>query len=180
MAVDFSAIAKWPNVPACYGWLSLDRRGIWRIEGEPVLHAGFAKFLGRQYTSDETGRWFVQNGPQRVFVDLSYTPRIFRREASGFISHTGEPAGNVHALFLDEFGNILLHTTLGIGLLDDRDLAGLLGECDDGQGQAPDEAALLALMHGETARVFWHALPLLPIAAVDVAKRFKFEAQPQP
>ena len=36
MAVDFSAIARWPNVPACHEWLSLDRRGDWRLQGERV------------------------------------------------------------------------------------------------------------------------------------------------
>ena len=180
MAVDFSAIAKWPNVPACYGWLSLNRRGGWRLQGEPVLHPGFAEFLGRQYTSDETGRWFVQNGPQRVFVELACTPWVFHRTADGFASHTGAPAGEVLALFLDEEGKLLLHTALGIGLLDDRDLAGLLGECRDGQGQVADETVLLALMNGEPAEVFWQGLALRPIAAVDLAKSFKFEPSPQP
>ncbi|WP_416346426.1 DUF2946 family protein, partial [Escherichia coli] len=23
-------MAKWPNVPNCFGWLALDRRGQWR------------------------------------------------------------------------------------------------------------------------------------------------------
>ncbi|MEG1326098.1 MAG: DUF2946 family protein, partial [Janthinobacterium sp.] len=25
------ALAKWPNVPHCYGWLGLDARGHWRM-----------------------------------------------------------------------------------------------------------------------------------------------------
>ena len=24
-----AALKKWPNVPACYGWLALDARGDW-------------------------------------------------------------------------------------------------------------------------------------------------------
>ena len=28
------AIAKWPNVPHCYGWLALDARGNWRMRDE--------------------------------------------------------------------------------------------------------------------------------------------------
>jgi len=30
------SIAKWPGVPAVYGWLELDRRGGWRIKGERI------------------------------------------------------------------------------------------------------------------------------------------------
>src|SRR5690606_15898587 len=29
-----AAIAKWPNVPAVYGWLGLTARGEWRLRGE--------------------------------------------------------------------------------------------------------------------------------------------------
>ena len=39
-----AAMAKWPNVPDCRGWLSLDRRGQWRLQGSPVRHAGLAEF----------------------------------------------------------------------------------------------------------------------------------------
>ena len=80
--VDFSAIARWPNVPACYDWLSLDRRGDWRLQGERVTHRGLIEFMNRQYGSDETGRWFVQNGPQRVYVELAATPWIFHRQVA--------------------------------------------------------------------------------------------------
>ena len=30
------ALARWPNVPALYGWLGLDRRGRWLIRGETI------------------------------------------------------------------------------------------------------------------------------------------------
>jgi len=32
------SIAKWPNVPAVYGWLKLDRRGNWLIKGERIAN----------------------------------------------------------------------------------------------------------------------------------------------
>eukprot|EP00825_Cyclidium_porcatum_P002385 TRINITY_DN1109_c0_g1_i5.p1 TRINITY_DN1109_c0_g1~~TRINITY_DN1109_c0_g1_i5.p1 ORF type:complete len:172 (-),score=22.96 TRINITY_DN1109_c0_g1_i5:82-597(-) len=120
MAIDLSAIAKWPNVPACYDWLSLDRRGDWRLQGERVTHSGLIQFINRQYGRDESGCWFLQNGPQRVFVALAYTPWIFRRETAGFVSHTGAPTGLLKAVYLDEGGYLLLDSELGIGLLDDR------------------------------------------------------------
>lgn len=175
MTVDLSAIAKWPNVPACYDWLSLDRRGDWRLQGERVTHRGLIEFMNRQYGSDESGCWFVQNGPQRVFVALAYTPWVFRREGEVFFSHTGQAASELKAIYLDEQGSLLLDTELGIGLLDDRDLAGFFAEC-----QPNDETALIALMEIGAGEIFWHGLPLQSIAAVDAEKRFKFKSRPQP
>ena len=180
MTVDLSAIAKWPNVPACYDWLSLDRRGDWRLQGERVMHSGLINFINRQYGVDETGCWFLQNGPQRVFVALAYTPWVFRREGAGFLSHTGQPTGAVQAIYLDAEGNILLATELGIGLLDDRELTQFLSECQDASEQAPNEQAFLDLMNSTPRQIFWQKIAIQPIAAVDVAKRYKFNPQPQP
>ena len=36
------AMAKWPNVPHCYGWLALDARGGWRMRDEAAQQAGSA------------------------------------------------------------------------------------------------------------------------------------------
>ncbi len=179
MAVDLSAIAKWPNVPACYDWLSLDRRGDWRLQGERVMHRGLIEFMNRQYGSDESGCWFVQNGPQRVFVALAYTPWVFRRAGNAFVSHTGEAAAEIKAAYLDEEGSILLETELGIGLLDDRDLPRFLAECRDASGQPATDEALSGLMEGGAGNIRWQDLPLQSIAAVDLPKRFKFEPHPQ-
>ena len=180
MAVDLSAIAKWPNVPACYDWLSLDRRGDWRLQGERVRHAGLLALLNAQYGVDETGCWFVQNGPQRVFVSLACTPWVFRREANALVSHTGQTAGEIKAVFLDEEGNILLDTALGMGLLDDRELAGFLAECRIANGQVADEPAWLDLMAGLNVSITWQNLSLQRIAAVDLPERFKFQPHPKP
>ena len=180
MAVDLSAIAKWPNVPACYDWLSLDRRGDWRLQGERVTHRGLIEFMNRQYGADDSGCWFVQNGPQRVFVELACTPWIFRRQNEGIFSHTGQPAGTIGAVYLDEDGSILLETALGIGLLDDRDLAGFFRECRTAAGEAADDDALLELMSGTgNPAIYWQSLLLQRIVAVDLPKRFNFEPRPQ-
>ena len=180
MTVDLSAIAKWPNVPACYDWLSLDRRGDWRLQGERVMHSGLIAFINRQYGCDESGCWFLQNGPQRVFVSLAYTPWVFRRDGEQFVSHTGQPAGQPQAIFLDDEGSILLDTGLGIGLLDDRDLPALLGECLDTRHLPADEQALLDLMHGTASAISWHGIPLQPRAEADIARRYRFNPQPKP
>jgi len=180
MPVDLSAIAKWPNVPACYDWLSLDRRGDWRLQGERVTHSGLIAFINRQYGCDESGCWFLQNGPQRVFVRLAYTPWIFRRHGETLTSHTGAAAGQVKAVYLDEEGSLLLDTELGIGLLDDRDLAGFFAECHDGNGQPASDEALVRLMESGVGQLAWQNLPLQSIAAVDVPKRFNFNPDPKP
>ena len=172
--VDLSAIAKWPNVPACYDWLSLDRRGNWRLQGERVTHSGLINFINRQYGVDEAGCWFVQNGPQRVFVSLAYTPWVFHREGDRFTSHTGQAAGQVKTVYLDEEGNLLLDTELGIGLLDDRDLAGFIAEC-----QPADEQSFLDLMQGQPVTITWQNLSLQPSATVHMAKRHKFNPAPK-
>ncbi|MDR1994811.1 DUF2946 family protein [Azonexus sp.] len=180
MAVDLSAIARWPNVPACYDWLALDRRGDWRLRGERVTHHGLIEFINQQYGCDETGRWFMQNGPQRVFVRLACTPWIFRRADASFVSHTGAAAGPLHAALVDEGGNVLLTAELGIGLLDDRDLPQFLAECCDATGQPATEAALLDLMAGRQSQVFWGEHRLQATAAAELPVRYGFVPDPQP
>ena len=172
--VDLSAIAKWPNVPACYEWLSLDRRGDWRLRGERVTHRGLIDFINRQYAVDETGRGVVHNGPQRVYVDLAGTPWIFRRDGDAFVAHTGRPAGDILSVHLDDGGSLLFETELGIGLLDDRDLAATLAEC------AATDADWEALLAGEARAVTWRGHAIRPILAVDLPKRFNFEPRPRP
>jgi hypothetical protein len=180
MAVDLSAIAKWPNVPACYGWLSLDRRGNWLLQGERVTHRGLIDFMNRQYGSDESGRWFVQNGPQRVFVSLATTPWIFRHEGESFASHTGQSVAEILAIYLDDTGSILLETRLGIGLLDDRELAGFLSECRDADGHPANEEAFAKLMNGVPHPIYWNGHCLQSIAAGDLPQRFGFDPAPKP
>ena len=181
MTVDLSAIAKWPNVPACYDWLSLDRRGDWRLQGERVTHRGLIEFMNRQYGSDESGRWFVQNGPQRVYVALAATPWVFRRDGEVFVSHTGAPAGEIKAIYLDEQGSILLDTMLGIGLLDDRDLPTFLDQCRQNTNATVDEKNWLKMMSGETVPdIHWGQLPVQTIQQNDVAGHFNFQINPRP
>jgi hypothetical protein len=124
-----AAMRKWPNVPHCYGWLGLDMAGRWRVgawPGEPIHHAGLNAFIGRNYLQLDDGSYIFQNGPQRVYVRLEYTPYVYRlADASGqrFVAHTGEPVERVDAWFTDESGHVLLLTSLGIGVLDGRDLS---------------------------------------------------------
>ena len=34
------AMAKWPNVPNCYGWLGLDTRGNWYLRDDRAQASG--------------------------------------------------------------------------------------------------------------------------------------------
>ena len=118
------AMAKWPDVPECFGWLNLNRRAEWSIKGEKIHHVKTQRFLQRNYNFDKLGRWFVQNGPQRVFVSLEYTPRLYGFSShSGFYIHNEAKMPVLLDFFLDEYGNLLLSTALGVGVVDDRDLS---------------------------------------------------------
>ncbi len=178
MTSDPSAAVKWPKVPACYGWLSLDRRGCWRLKGEVICHAGLIGFINSHYSADAVGNWIFQNGPQAVFVALDYTPLVFRMEGDGsLIAHTGAAAGQVNAAYLDDEGNVLLDTALGIGLLDDRHLPDFISSCESGDGEIAAEGALLATMKGGTG-VFWRGMSLQTVPRRDVPRRFGFNPDP--
>lgn len=132
------AMAKWPNVPAVYGWLSLDDRGRWHIhergdaaEGGPgdlITSPQIVAFIGRNYAADERGRWYFQNGPQRVYVRLDAAPYVLRVADTGvgLVTHTGETVRTVKAWWLDETGRLYAQTDLGVGLIDGRDLERIL------------------------------------------------------
>ena len=116
------AMAKWPNVPAVYGWLSLDRRGNWRIKGERIANQALRDFISRNYESDSAGRWYFQNGPQRVYVTLDYTPLVVHYDGDELRDHCGRPFA-ARETYLDDEGSVLLAGEDTVALLDDRDLA---------------------------------------------------------
>jgi hypothetical protein len=130
------AMAKWPNVPHCYGWLGLDDRGNWYLRDDRVQAAGafpqakgsllrhekLIEFIHRNYDHDAQGQWYFQNGPQRVYVELQATPWIWRVAAADAVTgHTGVPA-QAKACFLDEDGRLYLETDRGFGLVHTQDV----------------------------------------------------------
>ncbi len=137
-----AALAKWPDVPAVFGWLSLTARGQWRLRGESIGNAAICEFIGRNYAGDERGRWYFQNGPQRVFVELEATPWIYRLGSPiSILTHTGRVATSCHGAVLLDDGRLLLNTDVGPGLVDDRDVAPFLQALTDTAGHplaAPD------------------------------------------
>jgi len=115
------SMAKWPDVPDVYGWLSLDRRGNWLLQGQRIANQALREFIGRNYQPDAQGRWYFQNGPQRVFVNLAYTPLVARHDGDALLDHCDRGFTSVET-FMDDEGSVLLRGKSGIALLDDRDL----------------------------------------------------------
>ncbi len=189
------AMAKWPNVPAVYGWLALDRRGQWSIKNaasasfERVANTKLIEFIGRNYAHDDAGRWYFQNGPQRVYVSLAYTPLVYRIASAhllAFETHTGAACADLQAVYLDETGNLLLLTEHGPGLLLDRDLPRALEALSYADGHVLDEERLVALIEedGDAAGVYFNtgaaSLPLVRIRAEEAPQRFGYVLDPQP
>ena len=136
-----AALAKWPNVPACHGWLALDARGDWymrddrvqaagpfpQVKGSRIEHDKLRGFIERNYDRDEAGCWYFQNGPQRVYVELEAAPWVWRLQAVAggggvrLVSHTGRAATFGSAL-TDEHGRVFIATDLGLGLVHTLDI----------------------------------------------------------
>jgi len=186
-------MAKWPNVPAVYGWLSLDRRGQWLIKGERISNPLVTEFIGRNYARDERGCWFFQNGPQRVFVVLDFAPFVYRvvsPEGSPLAleTHNGKPVSAVAGAWIDKKGAALLETEHGMGVVHDRDLDRLLPHLTDAAGAALAEDALDELMdrvqQGREAPLWLRfrgaGVRVLPIQSETVSQRFGFCARPEP
>ena len=141
------AMAKWPNVPAVWGWLSLDRRGVWKLKGESIPNRAAVRFIARNYSSDGHSRWFFQNGPQRVFVDLAYTPWVYSIDGRGtLVTHTGRDCGAIESAWLDEAGTLILAGEPGPGIVDDRDLMALSDRLVDAHGRPVEDELVAAFI----------------------------------
>lgn len=157
------ALAKWPNVPDCYGWLGLDARGRWYLRDDAVQaagpfpqskgtlleHAKLLEFIGRNYECDGEGQWFFQNGPQRVYVELEATPLVWRIAPDFSVaSHTGG-TDEVTECLVDEEGRVYLVSPQGLGLVHTLDVP-LAAEAIEAGRWSPQEvqAAALPSRHG--------------------------------
>lgn len=140
------ALDKWPNVPALYGWLSLDRHGRWRIRGETISRPQIIDTLGANYAADERGCWFFQNGPQRGYLKLDWTPYVLRRgEGDVLVTHNGLPVRQLRSAYLDEEGSLLIVSEHGAGGVDSHDLDWVLAHLHTDDGSDVEDAVLAAL-----------------------------------
>lgn len=140
------ALARWPNVPSIAGWLKLNMQGDWLLTkpkqdgakqedadseganeaGLPITHPRILNFIARNYTSEPDGRYYFQNGPQKAFVTLDYTPWVYRlyplEDGSlVLLSHTGLVLLPT-AFWMDSEGKVLIQTQVGVGVLHSSDM----------------------------------------------------------
>ncbi|RJG15242.1 DUF2946 family protein [Massilia cavernae] len=157
------AIAKWPNVPHCYGWLALDARGAWRMRderaqqlnlpGDKLNQPALLGFINRNYAADERGCWYFQNGPQRVYLNLEATPFIARTDPlQGLVVQTGEPLGTIERAALTEAGELILASDGKVAQLDDRDMTQLMDAMEIDGHRASDDA-LMAWLEGGAGKL---------------------------
>jgi len=195
------SLIKWPNVPHCFGWLALDRRGQWRMRdefsqanqlaGSVIQHVALNEFISRNYAYDSLGRYFFQNGPQRVFVTLDATPFIVRmfpgENGLQLLTQCGteikpqaalsDEKGNIYItgliqqLFYDQIDGVVITKieSLSVALLHDHDL-----DLFSDQSKVIEDAC--------SFRGSWqwnrHQLPIEPIHSSELANRFNFIKAP--
>ena len=188
-----AAMARWPDVPDVYGWLQLDRRGRYRLRTvsaaggvifEPIGNPAFNAYIGRNYQSDERGRWYFQNGPQRVFVRLALAPWVFRFDSGGVaLAHTGTAVRGIDRLLLDEHCTPFLATHMGLGAVDDRDLDYLLERIAGADGQPLDGDQFDAWLSAPAKDPYCFIagrlrLPVEPVMRATLPGRFGFDPDP--
>ena len=187
------AMAKWPNVPNCYGWLALDARGAWRMRderaqqlnlpGDRLTQPALVGFINRNYGADERGCWYFQNGPQRVYLNLEATPFVARTDPEhGLVLQTGEPLAAIEQAFLLETGALIVQAGDKVAQLDDRDMAQLLATLKLDGHAATDEQVMAWMEGGQgTLALDFHGqqVTVERLASDDVPRRFHFERLPR-
>ena len=130
------SMAKWPNVPDCYGWLHLNAQGQWLMgevsdDSRPsvVAHAGLQGFMNRNYVCPfpasanpdhpHAGAWALQNGPQRVWVTLALAPLVVQWHEGVFTAHTGSVM-TVTRLIQSSDGVVYCNSPQGAGAISSR------------------------------------------------------------
>jgi len=186
------AMAKWPNVPHCRGWLALDARGGWRMRDEAAQRSGSAGdrltnpalvgFINRNYLHDERGCWYFQNGPQRVYVNLEATPFIARTDpVQGLLLQTGAALAAPERVFLTEAGEVIVQGGEVVAQLDDRDVAQLLAALELDGTPASDDALMAWLEGGAGDLVLrWRGqrIGVQRIMRADLPERFGYVRTP--
>jgi len=196
------SLIKWPNVPECFGWLALDRRGQWRMRneftqqnklpGQVIQHVALNDYISRNYAVDELGRYFFQNGPQRVFIALDATPwiaRLIPSEQGLRLTTQCHTHLEPNAALSDENGNIYI-----VGLMKQ------VINSSNGKDFSKSDHLSIALLHDHDLDLFselanlreeacsfggswnWHGklLPLDPIHSDELSARFHYNPSPQP
>ncbi len=181
------SMAKWPDTPAVFGWLKLDMRGRWLLKGRAVNLPQSLAFINQNYGGDDQGRMFFQNGPQRVFVTLSYTPWVYKFDASRRLhTHTGLLTSCISSAWLDEDGILILVSEHGPGVVRDQDLAQLSEHFTDEKGQSLGlediEKALTSHLEDASLYLCLHKaiIKVQPIMRSEAPEKFGYQTRPTP
>jgi hypothetical protein len=186
------SLAKWPNVPHCYGWLALDARGAFRMRdeaaqaahqpGDIIRHESLLNFIYRNYDCDTRGAWYFQNGPQRVYVELEATPFIARTDPElGFVLHDRTPMHDIDQLFMTNSGQLIIQSHQKIAMLDPNDLAHCLAMLYVENHAIADEDLLKWLIAPNQSLQMKLGKQFINVEWVDsnqLQKRFGFIAHP--
>lgn len=164
------------------------------LPGQVIAHAILNDFIARNYACDEQGRYFFQNGPQRVFITLDATPWVVRITPS---DHDLQLINQCHqvleptAALSDENGNIYI-----VGRITQT----IQGSSNTNNPFITRDSQSIALLHDHDLDQFsewaklreeacsfggswlWQGnqLPLDPIHSHELASRFQYIAKPQP
>ena len=169
-----AAMKKWPDVPAAYGWLSLNGRGLWRFhhqgdfaadpDGDTIENKQLIDFFNRNYSVNDKGEWYVQNGPQKAYVTLPHAPFIlFYDDArQQLITHNGYTVSSITHWYFSEDGRVFAKTDIGPAMLIDRDMPSFLenalvlpaaNDCIDKAPKQFDETDFEFLVAGQSFRL---------------------------
>ncbi|SNX27924.1 Protein of unknown function [Polynucleobacter meluiroseus] len=195
------SIIKWPDVPDCFGWLALDRRGQWRMRdeyaqahqlpGTVIAHTALNDYIARNYGCDSEGRYFFQNGPQRVFIFLEVAPWIARfspTETGLELLTQCHTSINPQGALSDERGNIyiighvpcLFSEKLHEGVFIERNHLSVCLLLDHDLDQFSELAELRESACSFEGSWNWNGqrLPLDPILSKELSERFHFVKSP--
>lgn len=215
-----AAMARWPEVPHVYGWMSLSEQGRWRLHpnadawqpgapctapytpGESINSPQICQFIDRNYASDPQGRWYFQNGPQRVYVRLDAAPYILHTDSAAptLRTHNNLAVETIKSWWLDDEGRLYVITEHGPGLISGRDTPAVLNALYTHQGeplsdtletlfdqfvknpQGPQESAAgtLSVWLKNTPSPEPNAVPLHFCTASNIARQLGFIPCPQP
>ena len=195
------SLIKWPSVPNCFGWLALDRRGRWRIRneyaqkynlpGEVIQNNHFNEYIKRNYSRDINGRYFFQNGPQRVYISIDAAPWIVRitpsNESLQFVTQCQNQFHPQEALS-DESGNIFISGLTMQTILHEKGPVAFIQENQPSIALLHDHDldlfADLARLDGHSCNLesswSWlgRRLPIHPIRSLEIPGRFGFKKNP--
>ncbi len=118
-------------------------------KGSRLRHDKLIDFIERDSDAGDRGRWFFQNGPQRVFVELESTPHIARLTPDEKVqTHNGQRFEPNQAL-VDEDGMLYLASHTQVARVHTQDMLQAL-DWIEARGWIPKEtgAAELPLRFG--------------------------------